>query len=55
MALDVYFKPEIAAKIAAVLLLDGDERTLQALALAFGIEWQDILRRQPFIVIENGE
>ena len=47
-------KEREAAILAAALILGGDKRTLQSLAIAFGIDWDDIWNRQ-IMTIENRE
>lgn len=50
-------KEREAAILAAVLMLGGDKATLQALAVAFGIAWDDVWNRQVLmsVMIVNGE
>ena len=47
-------KAREAAILAAALILGGDKKTLQSLAIAFGIDWDDVWNRQ-VMTIENRE
>ena len=42
LALDIFFKEDVRDHLAAIAAMGGDRRTLQAIALSFGVTLGDV-------------